>query len=161
MNMYPRCTRVVFGALICLLLSAPALTTEALAASKKQAPPAQTAASENPEDLNRRLVEFGKTIAESYNRCALPNINKKAVSANGDGTFTAHYMAIDPQSIRGSHKPSINPQSPVKYIGTLNYDEVKYSCTAKSKADALKGPFSGSRTPTTELVKYMNGKWSY
>ena len=160
MNLPLPFTRVLFCAVISLLLATvPAFHADAKApagSGKKSATKA-----DNPETLKKKLEDFGKGIAESYNRCVLPNINKKEVTKNDNGTFTAKYQAIDPQSIEASFKPAIDPKSPVKYIGTLLYAEVTYTCTAPTREEALKGPFAGSRAMTTELVKYVNGKWSY
>jgi hypothetical protein len=158
-------TRLLFSAALCLLLTAPAVPASSAdakpkapaAAGKKSAAPA----AETPENLKARLEEFGKTVAESFNRTVLPSINKKEVTKNSGGGFTARYLAIDPQSINVSFKPAVNPKSPVKYIGTLNYAEMTYTCTAPTRDAALKGPFTASRTMTTELVKYVNGKWTY
>jgi hypothetical protein len=157
--------RLLFSAALCLLLIAPAvpaLSADAkpkapAAAGKKSAAPA----AETPENLKARLEEFGKTVAESYNRTVLHNITKKEVTNTSGGGFTASYQAIDPQSIKGSFVPATNPKSPVKYIGTLTYAEMTYTCTAPTREAALKGPFTASRTMTTELVKYVNGKWTY
>ena len=134
--------------LLCLAFAAPALAADAKPAADDSA-------------LQAKLIEFGKGIADQYNRCVIPSKQKKRVEANGDGTFTATYCEIDPQSLSGSFKNAVNPKSPVKYIGTLTYAEVTYSCTAKSKKAAQEGPFTASRVMTTELVKYVNGKWSY
>ena len=167
--------RLLLCAALCLFLTAPAL--QALSAEAKSGAPATAAkksaapaaagkksaapAAETPENLKARLEEFGKKVAESFNRTVLPSINKKEVTTNSGGGFTARYLAIDPQSIRVSFKPAIDPKSPVKYIGTLNYAEMTFTCTAPTRDAALKGPFSASRTMTTELVKYVNGKWTY
>ena len=155
--------RLLLCAALCLFLTAPslqALSAEAKSgaqatAAKKSAAPAAAAkksaapAAETPENLKARLEEFGKKVAESFNRTVLPSINKKEVTKNSGGGFTARYLAIDPQSIRVSFKPAIDPKSPVKYIGTLNYAEMTFTCTAPTRDAALKGPFSASRTMTT------------
>ena len=134
--------------IFCLALAAPVLS-------------ADIAKAESQEELVKKLHEFGLGVAESYNRCVKGNKKNKDIERNSDGSYTAVYHEIDPKSITCSYKDSSNPSGPVKYIGTLNYSEVKYVCTAPSKAAAEKGPFTQYRTNTTELVKYMKGKWSY
>ena len=140
----------IFVIIFCLTLAAPIVAADSA-----------LAASDGHEALIKRLHEFGLSVAESYNRCVKGNKQKKDIEKNSDGSYTAVYHEIDPQSITCTYKDSSNPKGPVKYIGTLNYSEVKYVCTAPSKAEALKGPFVAHRTNTTELVKYVNGKWSY
>lgn len=136
-------------AVFCLALAAPMLSATAVKAADSQ------------EVLIKKLHEFGLGVADSYNRCVKGSKAKKDIEKNSDGTYTAVYHEIDTKSITCSYKNSSNPSGPVKYIGTLQYAEVTYTCTAPSKAAAEKGPFTQRRSPTTELVKYMNGKWSY
>lgn len=155
--------RFLFGAALCLFITVPGFVTDAsaAAAAKKDTVQASAKATESPEVLQKKLLEFGESVAASFNRCVMPSEAKKKVEKNADGTYTATYVGIDPKSLSASYKQAIDPKSPVKYIGTLNYDEVTYTCTAKTKADAGKGPFKNARVRTTELVKYVNGKWTY
>lgn len=139
---------------ICLGLTAPMLNAAPAAA-------AAAAAAESQEQLTQKLHQFGLNVAESYNRCVKGNKKNKEFTKNSDGSFTAVYYEIDPKSVTVSYRDSSNPKGPVRYIGTLNYAEVKYSCTGKTKAEAEKGPFTEQRSMTTELVKYVKGKWSY
>ncbi|MCL1939065.1 MAG: hypothetical protein FWG04_00180 [Desulfovibrionaceae bacterium] len=146
-------------AVFCLVMAFPAVS----AAAAKTAPPAakKAAKADSPEELTKGLHEFGLKLAESYNRCVKGSKAKKDILQNADGSYTAVYHEIDPQSITGSYKDSSDPKGPVKYIGTLTYAEVKYTSTAPTKAEAEKGPFTESRSSTTELIKYVKGKWSY
>lgn len=139
----------IVAAVFCLALAAPAISSAAAVKNESQ------------EVLTKKLHEFGLGVAESYNRCVKGNKKKKDIEKNTDGTYTAVYHEIDPQSITCTYRDSSNPNGPVKYIGTLNYSEVKYVCTAPTRAAAEKGPFVQYRTNTTELVKYVNGKWTY
>jgi hypothetical protein len=148
-------------AVFCLVMAFPAVSA---AAAKKTAPaPAakKAAKADSPEELTKGLHEFGLKLAESYNRCVKGSKAKKDIQQNADGSYTAVYHEIDPKSITCSYKDSSDPKGPVKYIGTLNYAEVKYTCTAPTKAEAEKGPFTESRSSTTELIKYVKGKWTY
>ena len=112
------------------------------------------------DPLQHKLEVFAKTTIASINRNILPSSNKKQVTQNGDGTFTARYLEIDPASVRTSYKPS--DSSAVSHIGYMTYDEVEYSCTATSQKDAQAGPFKGERrTNMTELVKCVKGNWTY
>ena len=116
---------------------------------------------ESPDELTKRLHEFGVNLAASYNRTVLGSKAKKDIKKNADGSFTATYHEIDVNTISGTYRDSSNPTGPVKYIGTLTYAEVTYTNTAPTQAEAEKGPFRESRTTTTELIKYVKGKWSY
>lgn len=154
----------------CLSLAVPTLNLRtgehsglALAASApkaKAAAPKATAA-ESQEVLTKKLHEFGVRIAEQYNKHVKGSKAKKDITKNANGGYTAVYHEIDTESITCSYTDSSNPKGPVKYIGMLKYSEVKYVCTAPSRAEAEKGPFTPQRSTTTELVKYVNGKWSY
>ena len=146
---------IVIG-VFCLVVAAPALAISSTAAKSTRA-----AKGVPHEELDKKLREFGVQLAESYNRNVLGSKAKKDIKKNADGTYTAIYHEIDISSIAGSFKESSNPSGPVKYIGTLTYAEVRYTSTAPTRAEAEKGPFSESRTTTTELVKYVRGKWSY
>lgn len=117
-------------------------------------------AAHSQEVLHTGLVQFGKKIIESYNRCVMPNKKNMKVVKNSDGTYSAEYMSADPNSVSGTVKPAVNP-GPVKYIGYLRYSEIRHISKGKTKAEAMKGPFTPVSKITTELVKYMNGKWTY
>jgi hypothetical protein len=151
--------RPVTAPLILALLLCFVLTPAALAASADKEAPA--AASESNEALEAGLKKFAEETIASINRCILPSEGKKEVLSNGNGSFTARYIAIDPRSIKVSVTKATNP-GVVKYIGYMRYSENEYACTAPSKAAASKGPFLVQRSENlTELVKYLNGKWSY
>jgi len=145
--------RRIIIALFCLVMAAPVLAISHTAAKASRG--------ESHEELTKKLLEFGAQLAESYNRCVKGSKAKKDIEKNADGTYTAIYHEIDINSIAGTFKESSNPSGPVKYIGTLNYTEVRYTSTAATRAEAAQGPFRESRTTTTELVKYVKGKWSY
>ncbi|MDR0826951.1 MAG: hypothetical protein LBN33_03610 [Desulfovibrio sp.] len=138
------------------------------AAAKPAAKPAAKAAAEGKapassldETLKRKLDEFAQKTIESINRHILPSERKKEVKKNGDGTFVARYIAVDPTSIATSFKKS-DGGGPVQYIGYMSYTEKEYHCIAPSKAAAEKGPFTlRSSEGMTELVKYVNGRWTY
>ncbi len=148
MTAFYRCILIAF---VCL--AAALHGQDALAASAAEA--------HSHDTLTKNLHAFGLDIAEKYNKHVKGSKAKKDVVKNADGTWTAVYHEIDPQSIRCSYRDSSNPKGPVRYIGTLHYAEVKHVCTAPSKAAAEKGPFTQHRTGTTELVKYVKGKWTY
>jgi len=116
---------------------------------------------ESPEELTKKLHEFGIKLAESYNRTVKGSKNKKEIQKNADGTYTAIYHEICMNSINGTFTESSNPKGPVKYIGTLTYAEVTFTNTAPTMEEAEKGPFRESRSITTELVKFVRGNWSY
>ena len=177
-------SRVLLGTALCLTLAVPAMAAEGQPAAAKPAAagkpvaakpvaakPAQASskkksggskvASDSPEALQKNLDEFAQKTIASINRCVLPSSGKKEVKKNADGTFTARYLEIDPKSISTSYKTP-DDATTVKYIGYMNYEEVEYSCTAGSHAEASKGPFAPKRRELmTELVKHVKGKWSY
>lgn len=139
-----------------------------VAVAKPAAPADQKAPASNApvnggssDPVQNKLDEFAKTTITSLNRCVVPSAGKKAVTQNSDGSFTARYIAIDPNSIRTSYKKP-DKAGPVTYIGYMNYTESEYQCTAASKAAAENGPFTPKNSKMlTELIKYLNGKWTY
>lgn len=145
-----------FGRIVPLLLLCCVLATPALAAAKSSA-----GAAASPEVLQKGLDEFASTTIKTLNRCVVPSSGKKEITKNADGTFTARYIEIEPKSVNTSYKKPQNP-GPVTYIGYMRYEEIEYCCTAPSKAAAAKGPFTPTRRQNmTELIKYVNGKWTY
>ena len=136
---------------------APAAPRAVAPATKKSA----SSAANSPEALQKGLDDFAKNTITTLNRCVVPSSGKKEVTKNADGTFTARYIAIDPNSIKTSYKTPDKP-GPVSYIGYMSYNESEYYCTAATKAEAEKGPFTPRNTKfLTELIKHLNGKWTY
>ncbi|MDL2317270.1 hypothetical protein LJC59_09435 [Desulfovibrio sp. OttesenSCG-928-A18] len=150
-------SRMLLVPVFCLLLTLPTL-----AGASDQGILLAAAASASPETLQRDLDDFAQRTIASINRCILPSEGKKEVTRNGDGSYTARYIAINPKSVSTSYKKPDKVVGGVTYIGYMRYDEIEYSCTAKSKAEAERGPFTVKRSENlTELIKYVNGKWSY
>lgn len=136
-------------------------SAKAAAPSKKAPRAARQKAEASPEDIQKQFEAFALETVGKLNRHALPSLGKKEVKQNADGSFTARYIEIDPASIKTSYK---KPETPggVTYLGYMSYNEAEYACTAASKAEAEKGPFSVKRAKMlTEIVKYVNGKWTY
>jgi len=154
--------RVLLGAILCLAVTGPAFSaSEGLVASKRSKASTAAATDSSPAALQQKLEEFAQKTIASINRCVLPSASKKEITSNGNGSFTARYIEIDPKSVSTSYKPSEN-SSVVKYIGYMNYQEVEYTSTASSKSAAAQGPFTPiRREQMTELIKYVNGKWTY
>ena len=142
----------------------PAPAKARSAPKKPAAPKAATAgktAVNSPEALQKGLDDFAKNTIATLNRCVVPSSGKKEVLKNGDGSFTARYIEIDPGSLKTWYKQPEKP-GPVAYVGYMSYNEVEYHCTASSKAAAEKGPFvPKSNKMLTELIKHYNGKWTY
>ena len=151
----------VFAVLaLCLALASPALAADA---GKKAKAPAskKSSASQSPEVIQKQLDEFASNTIKTLNRCVIPSATKKEITKNADGSFTARYIAIDPGSVSCSYKTPDKP-GPVTYIGYMRYSEIEYHCTAPTKSAADKGTFAPKNTKMlTELVKYVNGKWTY
>lgn len=145
--------------------AAPAPAKKSQTPSKASAPAAKKApgksAASSPEAIQKGLETFADSTIASLNRCVIPSVTKKEIKKNADGTFTARYIAIDPNSIRTSYKKP-EKDGPVTYIGYMSYNESEYHCTAATKAEAEKGNFAPRNTKMlTELIKFMNGKWTY
>ena len=137
---------------------APAAPKDAAPAAKKSA---SAGPANSPEVLQKGLDDFAKNTIATLNRCVVPSSGKKEITKNADGSFTARYIEIDPNSIRTSYKTPDKP-GPVSYIGYMSYNESEYHCTAPTKAAAEKGPFTPRNTKMlTELIKHLNGKWTY
>jgi outer membrane biosynthesis protein TonB len=142
--------------------AAPAQSKTAPGAGRTTASKSASPAAKNPEEvLHQKLEEFGRGAIEKMNRHALPSLHKKEVKKNADGSYTARYVAIDPESLRVSFKKA-EPAGTVSHIGYLHYAEKEYFCTAPTEAEAKNGHFEPKISRgQTELIKYMRGKWSY
>lgn len=155
--------RLVLGAALCLAMASPAFSSEAttlVAASKGKKSQAASTVNHSPAAVQSQLDEFAQKTIASINRCVLPSANKKEIKRGPGGGFTARYIEIDPRSVSTSYKASQN--TAVQYIGYMNYDEVEYVCNGKTEAAAKSGPCTQTRREKlTELVKYVNGKWTY
>lgn len=144
MKFAPAFCRILFVTAACLVLALPA------------------AAEDSHDVLQKNLNEFASKTIESINRCVLPSQGKKEFTRNGDGSYSARYIAINPKSISTSFKKPEKVTGGVTYIGYMRYEEVEYVCSGKTKADADKGPCNPRTSQQlTELVKYVNGKWTY
>lgn len=142
--------RSVLCAALCLVLATPALAASA------KAPAASV------ETLQKSLDDFAVKNAKTINACILPSQNKKEITKNADGSWTARYIAVDLDSVATTVKKSDNPNSIMPYSGSIRYQEVEYVCTASSKAAADKGPFTVKRREliTEPVIKYLNGRWT-
>ena len=114
------------------------------------------------ETLQKKLDDFAMNNAKTINACILPSKNKKEVSKNSDGSWTARYIEVDLASINCTVKKSDNPNSIMKYSGSLRYQEVEWVCTAPNKKAAEQGPFTVKRREliTEPVIKYLNGRWT-
>ncbi|MDR2161089.1 MAG: hypothetical protein LBO77_02975 [Desulfovibrio sp.] len=113
------------------------------------------------DQVQQKLDAFARRTISSINRAVLPSSLKKEVSRNNDGTFTARYIEVDPDTISTSY---LTPEDSalVSYIGYMHYVEIEYICTARDQKGALNGPFiPRKRAPVTEIIKYIKGKWTY
>ena len=162
--------------LCCCIAAAPALAADSAAkpAAKPAAKTAQAAKKpvakapakaakkgENQAEVQSKLDTFARNLIVNLNTYCIPSEKKKNVVKNSDGSYTASYKAIDPQSLLTSFRTPESSKA-ITYVGDINYHEVDYTCTAKTEAAALKGPFvEAERMPIRELVKYKKGKWSY
>ncbi len=144
----------------------PAAKSAAKSAAKAAAKPAAKktepkAAGDSADAVKAGLDEFANKTIASINRCVLPSCDKKEVTKNADGTFTARYIEVDPKSLDTSYKKPESSKA-ITYIGYMNYTEIEYVSTGKTKEAALNGTFTASRRESmTELVKYVKGRWSY
>ncbi len=137
--------------------------------AKKQAPapsvglaaPEGSRKGSTDDKLKNALDIFAKDCISRMNKERRPGINAKEVKRQPDGSYTARYMAVDPDSLETSYNPTENNKT-VLYIGRMNYHEVEYISMGTDQKQALAGPFNeNNRTPITELIKYKAGKWTY
>ncbi|MDR2076105.1 MAG: hypothetical protein LBP61_04130 [Desulfovibrio sp.] len=149
--------RVFFAAALCLVLAVPS-PVEGKSAPQKLLSPQSASAD---DQVQKKLDAFARQTISSINRAVLPSASKKEVVQNADGTFTARYIEVDPNTLATSYRQPEDNKA-VAYVGYLDYVEVEYVCTARNRADALNGPFTvRRRAPLTELIKYIKGKWTY
>ena len=126
-----------------------------------KAKPVVPAVSETGDAVHDKLRSFAHTTMTSMNRCLLPSASKKEVTQNADGSYTCRYKEVDTKSLRTSYKTPESSKE-ITYVGYMTYDELEYRSSAKTRNEALAGPYSvASRHTLTELIKYVGGKWTY
>lgn len=118
-----------------------------------------TAAAQDPAKIQSDLDTYAVWYIETMNRELKPGEKSKEVAKHPDG-YMARYMMIDPASLKTSYTVSQNKA--VAYIGRVMFHRVEYVCIAKSREQALAGPFvESNRQPVTELIMHLKGKWTY
>ena len=144
---------------ICLVagfsLAAPVLTSTAEAKGK-----AKKATKLSEEDANKELHSFATNALEKMNRLSIPSKKKEDVVKTPQG-WMAKYVEIYVNTLQTSVAIPADTKI-VDYVGYMRYVEVEYVCLAESKDAALNGTFKANiKTPMTELVKCVKGKWGY
>lgn len=134
-------SKMILGATLCALMAVPSafagedsFLVAASKGKKKQAKPVSSG------NIQEQLDVFAKNH--------LKNMNVRCL------TTPSSYTEYDTKSLQTSYKPSAN--AAVQYIGYLHYDEVTYMCSRKKKDCP-----PSRRERMTELVMYINGKWTY
>jgi hypothetical protein len=157
MNMH-HVFRLLCSFALCLALAAPALALDA--SPRLASGQSKKVASASHTDIQAKLDAFAKKTVASINRCVMPSKAKKEIKPGSGGGYMARYVEIDPRSVRTSFK--VSSSSVVSHIGYLNYDEVEYICTGANAKAAASAPCSPIRRQRmTELVKFVNGQWTY
>ncbi len=128
------------------------------ASKKKEAP---KAGGKKTGDVGSALEVFALDIIDKINVHSLHAENKKKVVKNPDGTYSAHYKAVDRKSLRTSYSKPDNAKS-IAFIGHIAYEEVSYVCVGENAAAVKNAPCKELlREPMQELVKHKNGRWTY
>lgn len=145
----------------------PGFADTAAAAAAQPAPQAKPApkpagnapAASAADKVQSDLDTYAQWYLQTMNKEIRPGMSSKEVVKHPDG-FIARYMQIDPASLKTSY--SVSENKAVAYIGRVMFHRVEYVCIAKSKEQALAGPFvEANRQPVTELIMHMKGKWTY
>lgn len=80
------------------------------------------------------------------------------ISQSPDG-FSAEYTGYLPHRYIHVKKTEATD---TPYVGILTYYERRFRCSAKTKDDALKGPFEQVETSqVSEIFRFTKGKWVY
>lgn len=80
------------------------------------------------------------------------------ISQSPDG-FSAEYTGYLPHRYIHVKKTEATD---TPYVGILTYYERRFRCNAKTKDDALKGPFEQVETSqVSEIFRFTKGKWVY
>ena len=131
---------------LCLLLAAPAF-----------ADPAHAPAS-GEDKIHSELVFFAKNHIAKMNKYLASSIDKKEVSQNPDGSYTARYSEYDVNSLQCSYKTPSGKD--LKYIGSMQYCELTFESNGATAEAAKNGKFVvAKRKNLNELIGHSGGKW--
>jgi hypothetical protein len=109
------------------------------------------------QQIKREFAQFSVYWIDKINRNYAFRQDHIQVSFE-DGRFVGRYTAVDKASVSWSVKRVSN--SPLVYIGRLEYLEWIYESAALTQEKALQGsfvPVKGRRV--TELFHYRNNRW--
>lgn len=119
-------------------------------------PPPVLTESERAEEAVR--ASFGAFTAKWMNKRAKVQETYRKVKKHKMG-FSAEYAEALPTHYVKIKKTQ-SKETP--YIGILSYYKKTFRSTAKTKKDALKGPFEDLGTGSvSEIFRYTGGKWVY
>ncbi len=167
-------SRERFHSLICIIIAGllmfPALTGAAEKTVKKAATKqSKTKKAASPQaktspkvDENTARTAFETFTQEWMTKLAeaeeFQRAQKIKVTQLSDG-YSAEYVGYLPQRVIEVKKTEYE-ETP--FVGTLTYYERTLRCTAKTKEQALQGPFEQVQTsPVREIFRFTKGKWVY
>jgi hypothetical protein len=131
-------------------------STKRQPAQTKSSPPVLTVVSEDIAlaTFDAFTIEWMKKLeqTEEFHR------TQARISQSSDG-FSAEYTGYLPHRYIHVKKTEATD---TPYVGILTYYERKLRCNAKTKDEALKGPFDQVETSqVSEIFRFTKGKWVY
>ena len=117
------------------------------------------AQADTPEKVQNDLDTYAAQYLHTMNREIKPGAKSIEVVEHPEG-YIARYLENDLESLTTSFSTPENKS--VAYVGRVMFHRVEYVSIAKTKQQALDGPFvEANRSPRTELIMHMKGKWTY
>ena len=116
-----------------------------------------SAASAVPIHVEQQFAEFSHRWIDKIDRNFAFRLGQIQTVPHAEG-FIGRYMQVDRDSVAWSVKTSSN--SPVSYIGILEYLEWTYECLAPTRDAVEQGPFVRVHgRQVTEIFQYGQNKW--
>ncbi|WP_052812924.1 hypothetical protein [Desulfonatronum thioautotrophicum] len=107
--------------------------------------------------IELQFAEFSKNWIDKIDRSFTSRIGNITFETNSRG-YVGRYMQVDRDSVSWSVKQTTN--SPLTYIGLLEYTEWTYESQAATREAAAQGPFvvvHGRKV--TEIFQYKANRW--
>lgn len=113
--------------------------------------------SHKTQQVEREFALFAANWIEKINKNYASRPDNIQVIPNGV-QFVGHYSSLEKDSLLWSIKQV--SQTPVSYIGLLEYMEWMYECAALTHEEALQGPFVPVKgRKVTEIFRYSQNRW--
>ncbi len=117
-----------------------------------------SSASSKKNHIEQQFALFSHEWINKLDRNYSARLEKKEFETHESG-YTGRYMQVDRESVSWTVKETSN--SPLTYIGLLEYLEWTYECVAPTRLAAELGPFVQVHgRKVTEIFQYKANRWA-